>query len=123
MLLSDNAPVSLMPEFLLCMVGKVDKPEFIVFPETVTDILSATTGFLVPPVNLPQENLPEIPLVEIPVSEVSVFTPATNSAVFEVVLYELIKYILSKNDVPTPTGAPVAVTTEVTPAPTAVSNM
>ena len=113
----------LIPEFLLCIVGKVDKPEFTVFPEIVTDIRSATTEFLVPPVNLPQENLPDIPLVEIPVNEVSVFTPATNSAVFKVVLYELIRYILSKNEVPIPTGDPVAVTTEVTPDPTAVSNM
>ena len=31
--------------------------------------------------------------------------------------------MLSKNEVPIPTGAPEEVTTEVTPVPTAVSNM
>jgi len=76
--------VSLIPEFLLCILGKVVKPELTVLPEIVTEI-----GFVVdltPPVSLPQENLPDMPLVEIPVSDVSVFTPATNSAVLDVVL-------------------------------------
>ena len=119
--LSDTAPVPLIPEFLLCILGKVVKPALIVFPETVTEI--GLVEVLLPPTNLPQENLPDIPEVEIPDNVLSVATPAMKEAVFELVCKELIMYTLSKNDVPIPTGAPVDVITEVAPDPTAVSYM